>query len=87
MGENLKQVWAEFSTLSYFKSSLSLDDVHVHIYEGAHPHLYLKTQPRFSPVSLSLSMTNLESLARDKYSGFLRNFANYEPKTFYNIDT
>ncbi len=32
------------------------DDVCVLIYADAHPHLYLKTWPRFSPVSLSLSM-------------------------------
>ncbi len=27
------------------------NDVHVLIYVDAHPHFYLKTQPRFSPVS------------------------------------
>ena len=39
MGENLKLVRAEFLTLSY--------DVRVFIYVDAHPHLQLKTQPRF----------------------------------------
>jgi hypothetical protein len=32
------------------------DDVRVLIYADVHPHLQLKTRPRFSPVSLSLSM-------------------------------
>jgi hypothetical protein len=32
-------------------------DVHVLNYVDACPHLKLKTRPRFSPVSLSLSMT------------------------------
>jgi hypothetical protein len=34
------------------------DDVCVLIYADARPHLYLKTRPRFSPVSFSLSMLN-----------------------------
>jgi hypothetical protein len=33
-----------------------LDDVHVLIYMDASSHQQLKTRPRFSPVSLSLSM-------------------------------
>ncbi len=32
------------------------DDEYLLIYMDARPHLYLKTRPRFSPVSLSLSM-------------------------------
>jgi hypothetical protein len=36
------------------------DDVHVLIYADARPHLQLKTRPRFSPVSLSLSMVSDE---------------------------
>ncbi len=32
------------------------DDAHILIYVDACPHLYLKTRPRFSPVSLSLSI-------------------------------
>ncbi len=32
------------------------DDVRLLIYADARPHLKLKTQPRFSPVSLSFSM-------------------------------
>jgi hypothetical protein len=51
-GENLKLVWAEFSTLSQAVLMMCL----LLIYADACLHLKLKTQPRFSPVSLSLSM-------------------------------
>jgi hypothetical protein len=35
------------------------DDMRVVIYMDARPHLELKTQPRFSPVSQNLSVPNL----------------------------
>ncbi len=47
MGENLKLVWAEFSTLSLSVSMMCM----VLIYLDARPHLALKTRPRFSTVS------------------------------------
>jgi hypothetical protein len=39
-----------------------LDDVRVVIYADARQHLQLKTRPRFSPVSLSLSMDEGNSI-------------------------
>ncbi len=51
-GENLKVVWVEFLTLSYavlFKSVIAWCN-------QVGPHLELKTQPRFYPVSLILPM-------------------------------
>ncbi len=50
MGENLKIVWAEFSTLSQAVFVTSAIASHVR----ACPHLQLKTVPMFQPVSLSL---------------------------------
>ncbi len=47
--ENLKVVWAEFSTLSlavFVKSKIAS-------HRQAHPCLELKTQPKFFPVSLN----------------------------------
>jgi hypothetical protein len=52
MGENLKVVWAEFSTLSW----AVLQNVHNTSPIQTRPSLDLKTRPRFHPVSLSLSM-------------------------------
>jgi len=54
MGENLKVVWAEFSTLSY----AVLQNVYNSLPTQTQPSLDLKTQPRFRPVSLSFSMVH-----------------------------
>jgi hypothetical protein len=54
MGENLKFVWDEFSTLSLAVLVMSVIARH----SQARPCLELKTRPRFCPVSLSLSMTD-----------------------------
>ncbi len=51
MGENLKVVWAEFSTLSW----VVLLNVHNSWPIQTMQSLGLKTWPRFRPVSLSLS--------------------------------
>ncbi len=51
-GENLKVVWAEFSTLSLVVFIMNVISLSRHV----RPHLELKTRPRFRPVSLSLSM-------------------------------
>ncbi len=52
MGENLRVVWAEFSTLGL--AVLQMYTIH-----GIQTRLSLdlKTRPRFHPVSLRLSMT------------------------------
>ncbi len=52
MGETLKLVWAEFSTLSQADFIMSPIALHAQ----ACSHLELKTRPRFCLVSLSLSM-------------------------------
>ncbi len=52
MGVNIKLVWAEFSTLSQAVLMMCM----YFIYVDTYPHLWLKTRPRFGPVSLSLSM-------------------------------
>ncbi len=49
-GENLKVVWAEFSTLSLAVLVMSVTAR----YRQACPHLNLKTRPRFCPVSSGL---------------------------------
>jgi hypothetical protein len=51
-GENLKVVWAEFSTLS----EAVLQSVHGFWPIHTRPSLDLKARSRFRPVSLSLSM-------------------------------
>ncbi len=53
-GENLKVVWAKFSTLSL----AVLQNVYNSLPIQTWPSLDLKTRPRFCPVSLSLSMPN-----------------------------
>ncbi len=50
MGENIKVVWAKFSTLSWAVFGMHVIAWHTH----ACPHLELKTQPRFCLVSLRL---------------------------------
>jgi hypothetical protein len=52
-GENLKVVLAEFSNLSLAVFVMSV----ITKYRWTRPHLKLKTQPRFCPVSLSSSMS------------------------------
>jgi hypothetical protein len=52
MGDSLKVVWAEFSTLSLAVLIMSTSAW----YRQTCPHLKFKTQPRFCPVCLSLSM-------------------------------
>ncbi len=46
------------SRLFHFKFGC-FNDVHGLMYADARPHLLLKTRPRFSPVSLSLTMLML----------------------------
>ncbi len=55
MREYLKLVWA--IVFNYKLGCFGY--VHVLNYVDAHPHLKLKTRPRFSPVSLILSMTDV----------------------------
>ncbi len=50
--DNLKVVWAEFSTLSWAVFAMSL----IAKYRLTGPHLKLKTWPRLRPINLSLSM-------------------------------
>jgi hypothetical protein len=50
-GENLKVVWAKFSTLSWAVFIMSA----IARYGSTRNHLKLKTRPRFCPVSISLS--------------------------------
>jgi hypothetical protein len=52
MGENLKVVWVEFSTLSEAIFVIST----IARYRQTYPHFKLKTWPRFCTVSLSFSM-------------------------------
>ncbi len=52
MGDNLKVALAEFLTLSQAVFVMNVTTWH----GQAHPYLELKTQPRFRPVSLSLSV-------------------------------
>jgi hypothetical protein len=52
MGESLKVVWAEFSTLSYAVFVMSVFAWHA----KACPHLELKTQPSFRPVNAHMSL-------------------------------
>ncbi len=52
MGENLKVVGVEFSKLSLTVVVISV----IAMYRRTRPHLKLKTQPTFCPVSLILSM-------------------------------
>ncbi len=52
MGDNLKAVWAEFSTLSLAVFVISVNECHTQ----ARPRLELKICSTFCPVSLSLSM-------------------------------
>ncbi len=52
MGENLKVVWAKFSTLSWAVLIISATAW----YRQKRQHFKLKTQLRFCPVNLSLSM-------------------------------
>jgi hypothetical protein len=52
MGENLRVVWAEFSTLGL----AVLQNVYNPWPVQIRPSLDLKTRPRFNPVSLRLSM-------------------------------
>ncbi len=56
MGDNLKVALVEFLTLSQAVFVMNVTTWH----GQAHPYLELKTQPRFRPVSLSLSL--IESL-------------------------
>jgi len=51
MGDIIKFVWAEFSTLSQAVFVMSVIARH----RQARPHQVLKTQPRFYPVSLNYS--------------------------------
>jgi hypothetical protein len=53
-GDNLKLVWAEFSTISWavLKMCMKL------MYVDAQPSLWLKTRPRFRPVSKSLPISD-----------------------------
>jgi hypothetical protein len=50
-GDNLKVAWPKFSTLS--NAVFVMSEISWH--GQAHPHLELKTLPRFSPVSFNLS--------------------------------
>ncbi len=52
--ENLKAAGAKFSTLSYPVSVMIV----IMGYRREWPHLELKIQPRFNPISLSLSITS-----------------------------
>jgi hypothetical protein len=51
-GENLKVIWAKFSSLILAVLVSSV----IAWYRQARPHLELKTWPRFCPVSLSFSV-------------------------------
>ncbi len=58
IGVKIKCAWAEFSTLSWPVFVLSM----IAWLRQERPHLELKVQPRFCPVSLSLSMDEHSNL-------------------------